>query len=110
MPLISVDPQSLVGRIHELVGELHANGRMSCADASLIHALTWHPDLPQFFKEVDSSPVTKSRLGNPLMPGIRSVTQNNPVTVNVVSAGDPKATGEAVARAIRQHDRASDKF
>ena len=54
--MVSIEETSLVGRIHEMVGEMHAQGRMSCAEVSAVWALTMHPDLPDFFRREISSP------------------------------------------------------
>lgn len=52
-----VDPLSLVGRVHEMVGELQRQGRLSCAEINTIYALTMHSALPDFFRSSDSSPI-----------------------------------------------------
>lgn len=46
-----------------------------------------------------SNPMGSSSTSN---DNSRSVSQNNPVTVNVQGGGDPQATGQAVARAVGQ--------
>lgn len=53
---VCVSRLSLVGRIHEMVGELQLQGRMSCAEVSAIWSLTMHPDLPDYFRQPESTP------------------------------------------------------
>lgn len=54
--MITIDMVSLCGCIHELLGDMKKQGRMSQAEATLIHALTYHPDLPDFFRDRASNP------------------------------------------------------
>ena len=55
-----VEPLSVVGRIHEMVSELQAQGRLSCAEVNTIYALTMHSALPDFFRSSNSSPIEAS--------------------------------------------------
>ena len=58
--MISVEAQSIVGRIHEMVGEMQKQGRMSCAEVACVLALTMHPEVPPSFRCAESSPTWPS--------------------------------------------------
>jgi hypothetical protein len=55
--IYGTEETSLVGRIHAVLSHLQKQGRISCADASVVHALTLHPELPDFYRSKESSPV-----------------------------------------------------
>lgn len=54
--MLCVSALSLVGRVHEMIGEMQAQGRMSCAEVATVWALTMHPDLPDYFRQPESTP------------------------------------------------------